>query len=131
MTISSNLQPQQQPSPPQPISTANTFIGGVGGGGGVSNGSSSHHHQSSSSASTSTNPSDSISALIDTFTATVNDQPLASSNGLATYQVKSEIGTLIAQKLFKGDQIRVGVNGEATSAATRAAAEQQDRSESR
>ncbi len=52
---------------------------------------------------------DSISNLIDTFTGSIDNQ---SSDKLDTYRVKSEIGTMIAQKLVKGDKIRVCRNGE-------------------
>lgn len=55
------------------------------------------------------NASDSISNLIDTFTGSIDNQ---SNDKLDTYRVKSEIGTMIAQKLVKGDKIRVCRNGE-------------------
>ncbi len=55
------------------------------------------------------NATDSISNLIDTFTGSIDNQ---SNDKLDTYRVKSEIGTMIAQKLVKGDKIRVCRNGE-------------------
>ena len=47
-------------------------------------------------------------SLIDTFTANIYEPEPQVSN---TYQVNSNIGTLIANKLSQGEKIRVGVNG--------------------
>ena len=46
-------------------------------------------------------------SLIDTFTANL-DNP---SDKLDSYRVNGEVGTLIAQKMFKGEKFIVGRNG--------------------
>ena len=44
--------------------------------------------------------------LIDTFTSNIYD------DNSATYKVTSTVGNLIANKIFNGEKIRVGVNGQ-------------------
>ena len=46
--------------------------------------------------------------LIDTFTANIENP---NNEKMDSYKVNSEVGTLIAQKLLKGEKIRVGRNG--------------------
>lgn len=50
-------------------------------------------------------------SLIDTFTANMENP---NNEKMDSYKVNSEIGTLIAQKLLKGEKIRVGRNGALT-----------------
>lgn len=51
------------------------------------------------------------SNLIDTFTANYEN---SQSEKMDSYRVNSQVGTLIAQKLLKGEKIRVGRNGALT-----------------
>ncbi len=67
-------------------------------------------HMQDNSRSNHHNPSEAISNLIDTFTGSIDENQ--SYEKLDTYRVKSEVGTMIAQKLVKGDKIRVCRNGE-------------------
>ena len=55
--------------------------------------------------------SNNVTSLIDTFTNNLDNK----SEKLETYRVKGEVGTLIAQKLIKGEKIRVCRNGEPVS----------------
>lgn len=48
------------------------------------------------------------SSLIETFTANLENM---SNETKDSYKVNTEVGTLIAQKLLKGEKIRVGRNG--------------------
>jgi hypothetical protein len=60
------------------------------------------------------NPTDKISNLIEAFTAnlTADDKdPTNASTTAEAYRVKGEIGTFIAQKMLKGEKIRIGNNG--------------------
>ena len=51
-------------------------------------------------------------SLIDAFTADIQDSDvLAQSSSVSSYKVSTSVGTLIANKLFNGEKIRVGVNG--------------------
>ena len=53
-------------------------------------------------------PNDGEISLIDTFTANV-DEPMSDTQN--SYNVNSQVGTLIAHKLSNGERIRVGING--------------------
>ena len=48
-------------------------------------------------------------SLIDTFTSTLDS---VNADQLETYRVRGDVGTLIAQKLLRGEKIRVCRNGE-------------------
>ncbi len=48
-------------------------------------------------------------SLIDTFTAGILDNALFPNEN--SYNVSTDVGTLIAQKLSVGEKIRVGING--------------------
>lgn len=53
-----------------------------------------------------------VTSLIDTFTSNLDNNK---TDKLETYRVKGDVGTLIAQKLIKGEKIRVCRNGEPVS----------------
>ena len=53
--------------------------------------------------------SEKVISLIETFTSAIDN---GNSENLESYRVKGDVGTLIAQKLIRGEKIRVCRNGE-------------------
>ncbi len=50
-------------------------------------------------------------SLIDTFTADIQESDAKVDHISTTYKVSPTVGTMIANKIFNGEKIRVGVNG--------------------
>lgn len=69
--------------------------------------------QQTSSASSILNANDRISNLVDTFAGDVDSMDSKTS----AYQVNSQVGVMIAQKLQGGERLRVGRNGKEVLAA--------------
>ncbi len=69
-----------------------------------------------SSANNANNPLDKISNLIEAFTSNLDGGGESSKEAVASetaaYRVSGQIGTYIAQKMLKGEKIRIGHNGE-------------------
>jgi hypothetical protein len=64
------------------------------------------------SSSANTNPTDKISNLIEAFTSNLDAESGKEAATTETYKVNGQIGTFIAQKMLKGEKIRIGHNGE-------------------